>query len=199
MHHGGMTLRLNDLQWPVRSLRLTIRPAVPADVEATWRFRRLPSVGRWITSCSSSLEEYRRRFEDPDRLAETLVIELDGAVIGDLMLDIQDAWAQAEIKDQARSVQAELGWCLSPEHEGHGYATEAVRELIRICFEDLGLRRVTANCFADNGASWRLAERVHMRREQHTIRDSLHRSGEWLDGLGYALLADEWRARQDDR
>lgn len=32
-----------------------------------------------------------------------------------------------------------------------------------------------------------------MRREAHTVRDSLHRSGRWLDGLRYALLADEWR------
>jgi RimJ/RimL family protein N-acetyltransferase len=64
---------------------------------------------------------------------------------------------------------------------------------MRICFEDLGLRRVTANTFADNEPSWRLMERVGMRRELHTVRESLHRSGEWLDGLGYALLADEWR------
>jgi RimJ/RimL family protein N-acetyltransferase len=33
-----------------------------------------------------------------------------------------------------------------------------------------------------------------MRREAHNLRDSLHRSGDWLDGMGYALLADEWRA-----
>ena len=34
-----------------------------------------------------------------------------------------------------------------------------------VCFVDLGLRRVTANCFADNEASWRLMERLGMRRE----------------------------------
>lgn len=90
-------------------------------------------------------------------------------------------------------MQAELGWALHPDQAGQGYATEAVRELIRICFEDLGLRRVTANCFADNEASWRLMERVGMRREQYAVAESLHRSGAWLDGLGYALLADEWR------
>ena len=67
------------------------------------------------------------------------------------------------------------------------------RELVRLCFEGLGLRRVTANCFADHEASWRLMERVGMRRELHTVQDSLHRSGEWLDGMGYALLAEEWR------
>ena len=67
-----------------------------------------------------------------------------------------------------------------------------------MCFEDLGLRRVTANCFADNESSWRLMERVGMRREMHTVSESLHRSGAWLDGLGYALLADEWRTRVAD-
>jgi RimJ/RimL family protein N-acetyltransferase len=188
---------LDDVVWPVRSARLSIRPAVSADVEATWRFRRLESVGQWMTGCPSSLEEYRSDFAERDRLAKTLVIELDGEVIGDLMLAIEDAWYQTEVKEQARGVQAELGWCLSPDYEGHGYATEAVNELLRICFEDLGLRRVKADCFADNEASWRLMERVHMRRELHTVRESLHRSGQWLDGLGYALLADEWRARQE--
>lgn len=194
-----MSRGIDDVEWPVRTLRLTIRPAVPGDVEPTWGFRRLPSVGQWMTSSPSSLEEYRGQFEVPDRLAKTLIIELDGVVIGDLMLAIEDAWSQTEVKDRARGVQAELGWCLSPEYGGHGYATEAVIELMRICFDDLGLRRVKADCFADNLASWRLMERVHMRRELHTVRESLHRSGRWLDGLGYALLAEEWRVRQDDR
>jgi RimJ/RimL family protein N-acetyltransferase len=194
---GGMTPSLGDVTWPVRSPRLTIRPAVAGDVEATWQFRSLPSVTRWITTASPDAAEYRATFEDPDRLAKTLVFEHDTVVIGDLMLAVEDAWAQAEVADRARGVQAELGWSMSPEHQGHGYATEAVAELIRICFEGLGLRRVTAKCFADNEASWRLMERVGMRREQHLARESLHRSGEWLDALGYALLADEWRAARE--
>ena len=71
-------------------------------------------------------------------------------------------------------------------------ATEAVRELLRHCFQDLGVRRVTANCFLDNDSSWRLMERVGMRREQHAVRESLHRSGRWLDTVAYALLHEEW-------
>jgi hypothetical protein len=27
------------------------------------------------------------------------------------------------------------------------------------------------------------------------VKDSLHRSGEWLDGMTYTLLASEWAAR----
>ena len=189
-----MTSPLAGITWPVRTDRLVLRPATSADLEPTWRFRRLDSVSRWITRAPQTLEEYRDQFDDPASLAKTIVIELDGEVIGDLMLAVEDAWAQAEVAEQARGVQAELGWSLHPDFAGHGYASEAVRALLRLCFEELGLRRVIAQCFADNEPSWRLMERVGMRREQHTLRDSLHRSGEWLDGMAYALLADEWHS-----
>ncbi|MEO6502652.1 MAG: GNAT family protein [Jatrophihabitantaceae bacterium] len=152
----------------------------------------MESVNYWLSGAPATFEEYRAVFENPARLAKTLIVELKGVVIGDLMIAVEDAWAQAEVAEQARGVQAELGWVFHPDYAGLGYATEAVRELIRICFTDLGLRRVTAGCFAGNEASWRLMERVGMRREAYTVRDSLHRSGRWLDGMAYALLADEW-------
>jgi RimJ/RimL family protein N-acetyltransferase len=189
-----MSHDLSAVAWPVHTERLTIRPATLDDADAAWRIRRIESVGRWMTAASRDADEFRRKFAEPERLARTLLMELDGVVIGDLYLSVGDAWAQAEVADRARGVQAEIGWVLAPDHEGHGYATEAVRELLRICFEDLGLRRVFAQCFADNEPSWRLMERVGMRREEHAVRESLHRSGEWLDGLRYAVLADEWRA-----
>ena len=194
-----MASTLDRVAWPVRTQRLTIRPARKDDLEATWRFRSDESVSWWLTSIPATLEEYRAKFEDPDRLANGLVVELDGEVIGDLMLAISDGWAQLEVADQAAATQADLGWVLDPAYGGRGYATEAVEELIRVCFEDLGLRRVVAGCFAANVASWRLMERVGMRREIHAVRESLHRTEGWLDGLGYALLADEWRAARMSR
>jgi RimJ/RimL family protein N-acetyltransferase len=58
----------------------------------------------------------------------------------------------------------------------------------------VGLHRVTAGCFADNVPSWRLMERIGMRREAELRADSLHRSGRWLDSLTYVLLREEWTA-----
>ena len=142
-------------------------------------------------------EVHRTSFADPDRLADAPVVELDGAVIGDLMVKVGDAWARPRSRTGRRGCRPSSAWVLHPDHTGHGYATEAVRELLRICFDDLHLRRVTADCFARNEASWRLMERLGMRREIHDGARVLHRSGEWLDGLGYALLADEWRGRTD--
>lgn len=190
-----MTSPLAALSWPKTTDRLTIRPAAKDDVEATWQFRSLPEVGEWITAVPTTLEAYTAHFLEESRLEKTLLFEHDGHVIGDLMLAVEDAWSQREVEDQAKQVQAELGWVLHPGYAGRGYATEAVSELIRVCFEELGLRRVLANCFADNVASWRLMERVGMRREAHMVSESLHRSRGWIDGYTYALLAEEWRAR----
>jgi RimJ/RimL family protein N-acetyltransferase len=188
---------IDDVDWPIRTERLVLRPATVEDAEATWRFRRLESVGQWLTRAPQTPEEHRSRFIDAESLAKSLIVELDGEVIGDLMVDIGDAWAQAEVADRARGVQADLGWVFHPGAGGRGLATEAVREVLRICFEELGLRRVTAECFAANESSWRLMERLGMRREAHSVRDALHRSGEWLDGYAYALLADEWRSSRN--
>ncbi len=184
------------LERTLHTERLTLRPATAGDTEATWRFRRLESVNEWLTGGPADLDGYRELFTDPARLATTVIVTLgDDAtapIIGDLMLRREDAWAQLDVAEQAHGTQAEVGWVLDPGHTGHGYATEAVRELLRHCFQDLGVRRVIANCFHANDTSWRLMERVGMRRELHAVRDSLHRSGRWLDSIGYAILAEEW-------
>jgi RimJ/RimL family protein N-acetyltransferase len=177
--------------------RLTLRPATAGDADATWRYRRLDTVNAWLTGRPDGIDRYRDLFTQQPRLATTVAVQLghdrDGEVVGDCMLRRESAWAQLEVVDQARGAQAELGWVLDPAHTGHGYATEAVQELLRYSFEELGVRRVVANCFLDNEPSWRLMERVGMRRETHAVRESLHRSGRWLDTVGYAVLAEEWR------
>ena len=186
---------LADLDWPRRTPRLALRPALESDVEAVRAYRALDEVERWLGGRQGDLASFREWFARPTRLATTLVVEQDGQVVGDLMVKPGDGWAQVDVADRAAGTQAELGWVLDPAHGGRGLATEALQALLAVCFDDLGLRRVTAGCFAANGASWRLMERVGMRREAHTVRDSLHRELGWVDGLSYALLAEEWRGR----
>lgn len=187
-----MNPSIHDVSWPVRTERLTLRPATAADTELTWPYRRDPAVAEWLTRLAGTREAYDEWYSTPEVLDATLLIERDGEVVGDLYLAIKDSWAQAEVADRAQGVEAELGWVLAPVHQGHGYAREAVAALMAICFEELGLRRVTAACFTANEASWRLMERLGMRRESHNVRDSLHREHGWLDGYAYGLLAEEW-------
>lgn len=185
--------------WPVRTDRLQIRPMSAPDIDAMWQWRRQPDVNRWLGLAPATIEAFRERYLDPERLASMHIVELLPAdddlapvPIGDIMIRIGDGWAQLEVADQAKGVEAELGWVLDPDHTGRGYATEAIRAVIDVCFGPLGLRRVHAGCFADNEPSWRLMERLGMRREEFSRKTALHRSGEWLDGLNYGILAEEW-------
>lgn len=185
---------LDDLTWPLHTERLTIRRPTPADAADVFAYRCREDVARWLTAWVTDEAEFRDDF--PKRSESMLVIERDGDLIGDVMVRITSPWAQTEVADEVAGRQAELGWVLHPDATGNGYAGEAVAAVIDVCFDDvdgLGMHRIEANCFADNEASWRLMERLGMRREVHTIDESWHRDRRWHDGLGYAILSREWR------
>jgi len=188
-----MTSAFPRVTWPRTTERLVLRPATADDLRAVFETRTLVEVGRWMPERPTSYAEFVLRFGELDVLGRTLVIELAGEVIGDLYLKVDAAWSQADTADRAGE-EAEVGWCLSPAHQGRGYVSEAAAELVRICFEDLGVRRVSAAAFADNLASVRIMEKLGMRCESRGVRDSLHRDLGWVDGVVYALLEDEWRA-----
>ena len=80
-------------------------------------------------------------------------------------------------------------------HQGQGLGTEFAAALLRIAIEDLQVRRVEAECFADNHASRRIMEKIGLRCEGVFREEVLHRSGRWLDGMTWAILATEHRAR----
>jgi RimJ/RimL family protein N-acetyltransferase len=85
----------------------------------------------------------------------------------------------------------DIGFTISTEHQGHGYATQAVRLLLDYLFSERGKHRITAYCDPRNAPSVALLERLGMKREGH-LRESTWSHGEWTDDLVYALLADEW-------
>jgi RimJ/RimL family protein N-acetyltransferase len=196
-----VALALDSLTWPRRTARLAIRPATREDLRRVFAYRSREDVARWMTHRPTDEDAFVEEHGTPERLPLTLVVERrsDGLLVGDLYLHGEDAWAQREVAERAAGVQAEIGYVLDPEHGGQGYATEAVTALVELALspvpDGLGLRRVHAELFADNGPSARLLERVGLRLEGRGRQDSLHRDGRWLDGASYALLADEWAAR----
>ena len=185
--------------WPVRTERLLIRPVTAADFGRLYEIRAIPEVTQWLTGRPTSYDDYVERYGTPERLDSTLVVELGGTIIGDLFLGVEAPYSQVEVRDRAAGSQAAIGWLLDPAYVGHGYATEATAELLRICFEELGLRRVVAGAFADNAASLRVMARIGMRIEGRTVRGSLHRDLGWVDGVEAAVLAEEWRAGRKPR
>lgn len=86
---------------------------------------------------------------------------------------------------------AYIGYVINRRYWGQGYATEAARALLNLAFKDLDLHRVYATCDTRNIASWRVMEKLQMRRAAHFVRD-VFQKGEWRDSYLYAILAEEW-------
>ena len=122
------------------------------------------------------LEQPRRRFQLAITLSES------GPVIGNcgIRRKADNSW------------EADIGYELSPEHWGQGYATDAARAMVDFGFQELKLHRVSSWCIADNVASVRVLERLGMRLEGR-LREERYFKGRWWDTLLFSLLENEWR------
>ena len=90
--------------------------------------------------------------------------------------------------------QGEIGFTFNPLYCGRGLATRAVDASLGYGFTSLQLHRIMAAVDVLNERSWQLMERIGMRREAHFVHDNLV-DGEWVDDYVYAMLDNEWRAK----
>ena len=183
--------------FPRQAGPLELRLPDSEEIEQLLQWRNHPDVWRWLIHTKVDPDEFRKQWLDgrDDPKKHSSIAVLDGEVIGIADVWISDGMGQMHVDDGAwRNDEAGIGYLIDPAHTGKGYATEIARALLEIAFEDLGVRRVTAGCFADNIASWKIMEKVGMRREQHGVQDSWHAELGWIDGFTYGILADEWRA-----
>ena len=177
----------------ISGLRLTSPTAELAEQFLSWRHR--PDVTRWFMQQRiEDTEEYLAdwaAYDDHDH--HRVVAVLDGAMVGQATLGVVDGMGQSGSEAEFLGREGRLSYFVHPDHAGRGIATALAREALANAFGRLGLRRVQAGCFADNVASWRVLEKLGMRREQHGVKDSFHAELGWLDGYTYAVLAEEWR------
>lgn len=116
--------------------------------------------------------------------ALALGIELKQPVLEDTILGIVFL-----ISEQSHQ-RAELIYWLGRPYWGNGYATEAVRAVLRFGFETLGLNRVHATCFTRNPASARVMQKAGMTFEG-VMRQHLVKGGEPLDLASYGILRSD--------
>lgn len=184
---------------PLVTQRLVLRSFRPGDEEDAFAYRSVPEVVRYIPGDPKTREEVADLVAeratagriDEKSLFLTLAVELDGRVIGDVLVHFDGL-------DGSDGTQAEIGWVFAPDVAGQGYATEAARALVDLAFGELGVRRVWAQLEPENTRSARVCERLGMRREALFVQGAWFK-GRWCDLAIYALLAEEWTARQAGR
>ncbi|GIG69627.1 GNAT family N-acetyltransferase [Phytomonospora endophytica] len=184
------------LELPLATERLDLRAFTTADLDDVHAYRSLPEVVAYLYWGAQTREQVEAKLAEDatltdlrgDKGAKLAVVEREsGTVIGEVSV--------FGFSPELRS--AEIGYVFHPAHGGKGYASEAVRALLRAAFEDHGLHRVFARCDFDNAASWRLMERIGMRREAKFLRNEImpyskDRPDPWTTELVYALLDEEW-------
>ena len=131
-------------------------------------------------------------FDGRPRFGTVITLEYSSWAMADLPSDMRELALLLTRRGDA--VECDIGFTISPGHQGGGYATEAVRLLLAYLFTTRGKHRVIAYCDPRNAASVALLQRLGMRREGH-LRESTWATGEWTDDLVYALLNDEWQSR----
>lgn len=166
---------------PIETERLRIRKYEDKDVADIleyssdadfWLARNLD----WPVS-EEGVKKYWEAQRDVDPSTDpqwfSLVVELkaEGKVIGHVGIGF--------IKTEEHR-QGMIGWLLGRKYQGQGLATEAVSALVTIAFDQLKLHRISARTGRDNERSWRLMERLGLRREAH-FRQSHMVKGKWCD------------------
>ena len=117
--------------------------------------------------------------EDSGRL--TRVIAVDGEPVG---------WIYGRLPRGGQN-SAELGYWLGRAWWGRGIMTAAAGEMCRLLFARGDVHRVWASALAVNVGSWRVMEKIGMRREG-VFREAVTIDGAYYDDLYYAVLRQEF-------
>ncbi|HSH00927.1 MAG TPA: GNAT family protein [Anaerolineae bacterium] len=175
--------------------RLRLRPFVAGDFADLYAFYRLPEVAQYLyweardeAATAKALEKKQGMTmwaKEGDTLLWGVVLPQEERLIGEVML----AW-QSDIHRQG-----EVGFVFHPGYQGVGYATEATSAILDWGFSMGGLHRIYGRCDTRNEGSYRLMERLGMRREAH-FRHNEWFKGAWGDEYVYAILAEEWQGRE---
>jgi ribosomal-protein-alanine N-acetyltransferase len=174
----------------IETERLILRRPTLDDTDAIVAIETDPDVARQtpeIGVTHEAVTEYIRVQEDlePFQLGRCF----------DLLLEFRDSGSLIGLVSlvHREPSQGQIGWALHGAHRGRGYATEAAISLTKYAFETVGLHRVHADTAIDNVTSWRVMERIGLRREG-VQRESCLVDGLWHDMVLYGVTVDDWES-----
>ena len=111
-----------------------------------------------------------------EKPVKNFCIEIDGAAAGGIGF---------RLGEDVHRHTAEMGYWLGESFWGRGIMSEAVVAFTNFCFDNLSLRRIYAEPFANNPASARVLEKAGFLFEGR-LKNKVVKNGELLDSLLYA-------------
>lgn len=176
---------------PFETSRLIIRRFEPQDWLAVQTYATDPIVMHFMEEGALTAEQVRAWLDGnlgESAQAFPVILQQTSQLIGHMVFHLWFAPRTYEV-----------GWVFHPAHQGQGYASEAAAALLRYAFEDLQAHRVIATCQPENPASYRVMEKIGMRREGHFRQCVYRQENTWWDEYFYAILAEEWFSNNKTR
>lgn len=172
--------------------RLRLRQFLPSDWEDLLEYLSIPEVVRYepygVYTKEECINEAKERHEEINNRFWAVCLQDSHKMIGHVY------FAQAE-PEEFRTW--EIGYVFNPAFYGQGYATEACKRILQHGFQDKNAHRIVAGANVKNEASWKVLERLHMRREAHMLQNIFFKrtpDGDpiWNDSYRYAILSTEY-------
>lgn len=164
--------------------QVTLRPVEEEDLAFLQRDINDPKVRQPLAAMTPvNAAQEQDWFEQMNEDAGvSLLICTDDEPVGTIGLsDINETWGHAEV-----------GYWVTPDAWGEGYATAATELLVGYGFDQRRFNKVIAHAFDFNIGSRRVLEKVGF-TEEGVHREEAFVNGEFVDVHRYGLLAREWR------
>ena len=168
--------------------RLLLRPMRLTDADDVYAYARDPDWSRFLPLPSPyrrvHAEEYvAKSVLGPWDTRPTFAITMESRVIGAI-----------DVRINARDAVAELGYSVARSQWGRGLMAEAAGAVIDWAFADRCLAKVVARADILNRQSWRVMEKLGMRREG-ILRSAAPSDADpsvRQDVVTYSILREEW-------
>ena len=169
--------------------RLILRRLEMRDAPDLFDYSRDPQVAKHVLwDAQTSVSEARayvrymlRRYRAGEPASWGIEEKDTGRVVG----TIGYMWYQRD------NNACEVGYSLARRRWNRGYMTEALAEVLRFSFEELGVHRVEAQHEVENAASGAVMRKCGMRKEG-TLRGRLYNKGRYVDVDLYAMLREDY-------
>ncbi len=180
-----------DLDNEIKAGQLRLVPLSKEHIPGVYDVLKHPEVDRFntfgvptgIIQTMEKTQHLLDAWQESDVRIFSWVVLHQGEVVGlcGLFLD----------KEKYRS--GDIWYKLAPAHWGKGWATDIARAILVFGFSDLQLHRITAGCAVENVGSYKVMEKLGMRREGR-LKAHLPLETGWEDSYTYAILETEFHS-----
>ena len=174
-----------------RNHRVRLRAVEPEDWEAHWQWNKDSETGRclervYLPQTKDAARRWAERESEREPSDDVFHFEIEnlkGELVGGIATHTCDH----------RNGTFSYGLSIKEQHQRRGYASAAIRLVLKYFFQELRYQKATVDVFSFNRASVVLHERLGFQREGR-LRRMTFTQGEFFDKIVFGLTAEEFAA-----